>query len=83
VVLGLPASTANVLLPSQPSQSAGRIRYSESYNFDNRRRRFLAEASMTVDTSLISNDEAAGLNIAIQNWRSFMNRLLPIQLRPR
>lgn len=81
VTLTLPAS-ANVLLPSQVPQSSGRIRYSESLRID-RRRRFTAEAQMTVDASSISGEEAPDLNAAIWNWYSFMTRHLPIQLRAR
>jgi len=81
VTLTLP-DAANMLLPSQTPQSSGRIRYSESLRID-RRRRFTAEAQMTVDATLISNEEASDLNSAIWNWYSFMTRNLPIQLRVR
>ena len=82
ITLELPASTSNVHLPLLAPQSSGRVRYSESQRLD-RRRRFITEAQMTVDTTLISGDEAAALNAAIHNWRSFMTRHLPIQLRAR
>ena len=82
ITLELPATTTNMFLPSLNQQISGRVRYSESQRLE-RRRRFTAEAQMTVDTTSISGDEAAALNAAIQNWQSFMTRHLPIQLRGR
>ena len=81
VTMVLPPA-ANVLVPSQTPPSSGRIRYSESLRLD-RRHRFTAEAQLTVDTASISGNDTAGLNLAIQDWYSFMTRLLPIQLRTR
>ena len=80
ITLALPASTANVILPSQVTQNSGKIKYSESYKLD-KKKRFFAEANMTVDTTSISDDEAAGINVAIQNWRAFMGKYLPVQLK--
>jgi hypothetical protein len=82
VTMSLPASTANVFLPPQASQISGKVRYTESYKFD-KKKIFHAEARMTVDTTSISGEEAARLNAAVQNWRSFMTKYLPVQLRAR
>ena len=82
LTLALPASTVNALLPPQVAQGAGKIRYSESHRLD-KRKRFLAEAQITVDTTSISGTEATRLNEALWNWRAFMTHLLPVQLRAR
>jgi hypothetical protein len=82
LTLVLPESTANALLPTEASPSTGKIKYSESYKLD-RRKRFLAEAQIAVDTTSISDDEAARLNAAFRNWQAFMTQYLPVQLRAR
>ena len=82
VELTLPASTANVLLPSPVSHSAGKIKYSESYKID-KRKKLLAEVRMAVETTSISDDEAAYLATALQSWRTFMTQYLPVQLKAR
>ena len=82
VTLALPASTTNVFLPSQVSKSAGKVRYSESYKFE-KRKKFLAEFRMTVDTTSVSEDEGLGLDAAVQGWQSFMTQYLPVQLKAR
>jgi len=82
VTLALPSSATNVVLPSQIPLNAGKVKYSESYKLD-KRKRFIAEARIAVETTSISGDEAARLSYALENWQSFMTKYLPVRLKAR
>jgi hypothetical protein len=78
--LALPDETESVMLPTPTERNMGKVKYTESYKL-NKKKVLTAEAHMTVGTSLIADDSAAGLNAALQGWQAFIARPLPVQLK--
>jgi hypothetical protein len=78
--LTLPDSTVNVILPTPAERNTGKVKYTESYKLS-KKKVLTAEARMTVGTTVIEDESAADLNVALQNWQNFMVRHLPVQLR--
>jgi hypothetical protein len=78
--LKLPASTMNVMLPTPEPRGMGKVKYVESYKF-NKGKLLTADARMTVGTTAMRDDDAANFNVALQSWRNFMTRPLPVQLK--
>jgi hypothetical protein len=76
--LTLPGSTLNVIFPDPVERNMGKIKYSESYRL--KKKTLTAETHVTVGTTEVMGDSAANLSAAIQNWRTFMTRYLPVQL---
>jgi hypothetical protein len=78
--LALPDETENVMLPTPTERNTGKVKYTESYKLS-KKKVLTAEAHMTVGTSVIADDSAAGLDAALQGWQAFMARPLPVQLK--
>jgi hypothetical protein len=80
ITVVLPSSTLDVMLPAPTERNMGKIKYTDSWKL-NKKRTLSAEAHMTVAITTIEDESAANLNAALQGWRLFMTRNLPVRLK--
>lgn len=81
VVLALPPGTEKVMLPADTERAFGKkLLYGDSFKAS-KLKRVTAEARLQVSATRLEEDDVSSLKSALELWRNFSARPLPVQMR--
>ena len=80
VSLLLPPGVKRVMLPTDTERASGKVLYGESFKAS-RLKKVMAEARLQVSATRLAEEDGASLRTALDLWRNFSARPLPLLMR--
>lgn len=80
LTLLLPQGTAKVILSADSERASRKVHYSDSCKLT-KLKKLTAEARIQVSATRMAEDDASALKAAVEFWRNFSTRPVPVQMR--